>query len=64
MNEEKKTIIQTVKELVQTVGFPIVVAGWLLYERYNMLASNEKTLHSLTEAINRNTQMINQLIGN
>lgn len=61
-NETKKTLADTVSNLVSKLGFPIVVAGWLLYERYTMLADQAKQTAELTEAINRNSELIKGLM--
>lgn len=66
MDEKKEVNVQsksvsTIKDFISTLGFPIVVAGWLLYERYTMLANQDKTISELTDAINRNTELIAQL---
>lgn len=51
-----------VKDLVSTLGFPIVVAGWLLYERWTMLQDYQETLVKLTNTINQNTTVVQELI--
>lgn len=52
-----------VTKLIKDLGFLIAVAVWLLYERYTMLAQQEKTIQELTDAINRNTELITKLMG-
>jgi hypothetical protein len=44
-----------VMDLIGKLGFPIVVTGWLLYER-------STTLQTLVEAINNNTAAIQQIL--
>lgn len=47
--------IEVVKDIICSVGFPIVVTGFLLWERTN-------TMTKLTETINANTSVIERLI--
>lgn len=58
MNEKTSGI----KELVAQLGFPIVVAGWLLWERWTMMTDYNATLVQLTDAISKNSDMVRQLM--
>lgn len=51
--DEKKT--HWLVGLIDKLGFPIVVTGWLLYERSTMM-------QQLTDAINNNTAAINHIM--
>jgi len=58
--DEKK--VSSLQSLIERLGFPIAVAGWLLYERWTMLQSQSETLQRLTETINQNSEVVRQLM--
>lgn len=58
--DEKKT--GAIQSLIERLGFPIAVAGWLLYERWTMLQAQSETLSMLTQTIEENTQVVRQLL--
>ena len=57
---EKTT--STIKDMVSTLGFPIVITIWLLYERWTIITQQNETLSKLTETINQNSEVVKELI--
>ena len=55
MSEKQDGLIKSVSVLIGNFGFPIIVTGWLLWERMT-------TMTQITEAINKNTQVMAELI--
>jgi hypothetical protein len=53
--EAKKNIVM---DLVSKLGFPVVVCGWLLYERATTLGQLTSTIAENSELIKRLTDMI------
>ena len=51
-----KNVISILKELIQTVGFPIVVAGYLLY-------MHDKTLKEIASNINKLSNGLSEICG-
>ncbi len=51
-----KELISGFKELIQTVGFPIVVAGYLLY-------MHDKTLKEIASNINKLSNGLSEICG-
>lgn len=54
--------VNTVTTLISSVGFPIVVSLFLFYYIYKMQEKTNETIKSLTEAVNNNTNVVNNLI--
>jgi hypothetical protein len=52
--DEKK--LQFIKDFISTLGFPIVVTIWLLWERWTLI-------QQLTQTISKNTEVVQQLIN-
>jgi len=44
--------IITLAQYIGSLGFPIVVAGWLFYERYRFNVALTRTLQRMTETLN------------
>lgn len=54
--------VNAVTTLISSVGFPIVVSLFLFYYIYKMQEKTNETIKSLTEAVNNNTNVVNNLI--
>ena len=54
--------IATVIELISTVGFPIFVACYLLYQNKQEAEKHEKEMQSVTEALNNNTIALEKIL--
>lgn len=48
-------------EMVQTVGFPIVICGYLLYERRKIDIEHKEEMKNMTEALNNNTVALTKI---
>lgn len=55
--------INTLVSLVGNVGFPIVVAGYLLWQSGEQQKAHKEESDGFIKAIDNNTNMINILIG-
>lgn len=51
-------IVNLIADLIARLGFPIAVAGFLLWERRTTVRDHTKALHDLTEAIEVLTALI------
>ena len=50
--------ITTITQLVGSLGFPIIVAGYLLWERRTIMSELIQTLEALKEAIERSNRIL------
>lgn len=55
MNDKQEGLIKSMSVLIGNFGFPIIVTGWLLWERMT-------TMTQITDAINQNTAVMAELI--
>ncbi len=53
--------INTLAQLVSSVGFPIVVCGWLLYERYKFTNKLIDALNLLSTNVMKQTDILDRL---
>lgn len=54
--------VNVITTLISSVGFPIFVSLVLFYYIYKMQEKTNETIKSLTEAVNNNTNVVNNLI--
>jgi hypothetical protein len=62
MDDKKAGVASWLTDLISKLGFPIVISGWLLYERATSIAQQSETLQKLSETINQNSEVVQQLI--
>ena len=51
----------TIVELINSVGFPIVVCGALFWMNINSLKQQRMILNELTKTVDQNTQIMREL---
>lgn len=63
-NEEKEIVmdIATVSQLIDSVGFPIVMCGLLIYVIYDMQKRYATAINDVTAALNRNTEVMQKML--
>lgn len=54
--------VNVLTDLINTVGFPIVVSGVLLYVIYDMQKRYASAIADITDALNHNTEVINKIL--
>ena len=54
--------VNVITTLISSVGFPIFVSLVLFYYIYKMQEKTNETIKSLTEAVNNNSNVVNNLI--
>lgn len=57
------TKTDALQKMIAQLGFPIVVAAWLLYERWTILDQQSETLRKLTDTINQNSEVVKLLMN-
>lgn len=48
-------------DMVKTVGFPIVICGYLLYERRKIDIEHKEEMKNMTDALNNNTVALTRI---
>lgn len=61
-DDKKAGLASWVSDMISKLGFPIVITGYLLYERATAIAQQNETLQKLSETINQNSEVVQQLI--
>lgn len=54
--------VQTLTQIVSSLGFPIVVAGAMFWKMNKQDDDHKEEMNKITEAINNNTLVIQKLI--
>lgn len=54
--------IATVSQLIDSVGFPIVMCGLLIYVIYDMQKRYAAAINDMTEALNLNTEVMHKML--
>ena len=54
--------IATVSQLIDSVGFPIVMCGLLIYVIYDMPKRYAAAINDMTEALNLNTEVMRKML--
>lgn len=55
--------IATVSQLIDSVGFPIVMCGLLIYVIYDMQKRYAASINDVTSALNLNTEVMQKMLG-
>lgn len=50
--------MESIMQFIQTVGFPIFIAVYLLYNQSEMSKEHKAEVDKMSEAINNNTDML------
>lgn len=54
--------IATISQLIDSVGFPIVMCGLLIYVIYDMQKRYATAINDVTAALNRNTEVMRKML--
>lgn len=54
--------VQTLTQIVSSLGFPIVVAGAMFWKMNKQDDDHKEEMNKITEAVNNNTLVIQKLI--
>lgn len=54
--------VQTLTQIISSLGFPIVVAGAMFWKMNNQDDDHKEEMNKITEAVNNNTLVIQKLI--
>lgn len=54
--------VATITQLIDSVGFPIVVCGVLFYVIYDMQKRYSAAIADITQALNRNTDVMEKML--
>lgn len=54
--------IATVSQLIDSVGFPIVMCGLLIYVIYDMQKRYASAINDVTSALNLNTEVMQKML--
>ena len=55
--------IATITQLIDSVGFPIVMCGLLIYVIYDMQKRYATAINDVTAALNRNTEVMQKMLN-
>jgi hypothetical protein len=61
-DEKKNAVVNWVADMISKLGFPIMITGYLLYERGTAIKEQNETLAKLTETITHNSEVVQQLM--
>lgn len=54
--------IATISQLIDSVGFPIVMCGLLIYVIYDMQKRYSSAINDMTAALNLNTEVMQKML--
>lgn len=54
--------VNMISELVQTVGFPIAICCYLLFDRRKSDEAHKEETQTLTDALNNNTIVLSRIL--
>lgn len=55
-------IMDTFVQFIQTLGFPIAIAVYLLYDRSKLDQLHKDEMQKMTEALNNNTNVLSRIL--
>ena len=55
--------IATIIQLIDSVGFPIVMCGLLIYVIYDMQKRYATAINDVTASLNRNTEVMQKMLN-
>ena len=55
--------IATISQLIDSVGFPIVMCGLLIYVIYDMQKRYATAINDVTASLNRNTEVMQKMLN-
>lgn len=56
-------IIEVTLKMIESVGFPIVIALMMVHNANNNVKAYTELYHKLKESVDNNSRLINELIG-
>ena len=54
--------METFVQFIQTLGFPIAIAVYLLYDRSKVDQLHKDEMQKMTEALNNNTNVLSRIL--